>query len=184
MLSAWLAARGATVVGVDVSPASTARAAELAGALELERATFVTGTAAEGPFDRVCGRFALHHTDVAQTAPVLAAALAPGGFGAFLETAGPLGALRRLSGRSGLPRYGSADEHPLRRAELRALRDAFGSLRVERPRMVFLRLFDRQVLDFRHARVSAALGAADDLLARAGLGTLSYQQLLVVGQPV
>ena len=184
LLSAFLAARGADVVGLDVSPASTARAFELVRTLQLERARFVTGTAVEGTYDRVCGRFALHHTDVAQTAPALAGALAPGGWGAFLETMGPLSRVRRrLTGRLGVPRYGTADEHPLVRSDLRTLRNAFGTLELHAPRVVFLRLLDRQLLRHRSALASKLLGAGDDLLGRTGLGWLSYQQVVVVGRP-
>jgi hypothetical protein len=44
--------------------------------------------------------------------------------------------------------------------------------------MQFLRIFDRNVLRFRHRRVAAALGTLDDALARLGLGLLSYHQVV------
>ncbi len=88
MTSASLAAKGAEVVGVDLSPHSLARAREVHESLGL-KATFVATldeAAAGGPFDAVVGRYALHHTDVSELGPLLAALVRPGGRGAFVET--------------------------------------------------------------------------------------------------
>jgi len=166
--------------------ASVARARQLATATGLA-ATFVVGTVTAtepaGSFDRVCGRFALHHTDVPETARALAGKLEPGGTGAFVETMSLnplLRAARRLVGRFGIPRYGTPDEHPLGRSDLDVLRTAFGELRLEVPQTVFLRLLDRQLLGYRRRRVSAVLAGIDDALGRAGLGALSYHQLVIV----
>lgn len=187
VVTAWLAARGASVVGLDVSPASVERARELLAAAGVDGARFVVGgvsaIATVGPFDCVCGRFALHHTVVAESAPALAAALRPGGTGAFLETMGTnpmLRAARRVTGRAGIARWGSEDEHPLVRSDLETMRGAFGELRLEVPRVVFFRLLDRQVLRGRSAALARACGAVDDLLGRVGLGRLGYQQLVLV----
>lgn len=187
VLSCWLADRGADVLGADVSPGSIARACELADACG-STATFVAGTvpgSLEGrTFDRVCGRYALHHTDVPTMAPLLAGLLDPGGFGSFLETmaTNPLFRVARpLAGWVGVARYGTPDERPLRGRDLDALRGAFGALEIRVPRIVVLRLLDRQVFHYRSRVVSRLVGAADDALGRIGLARLSYQQLLVVG---
>lgn len=185
LLGIWLSERGAEVVGVDVSPGSIERARELAAAVG-SSATFVTGLVSAdtppGTFDRVCGRFALHHTDLSVTAPILAGKLAPGGRAAFLETmaTNPLLAFARsLTGRFGIPRFGTVDEHPLTRADLALLDREIGRLTVTAPQLVFLRLVDRQLLQFRYPIVSRPLRAIDDTLGRLGLDWLSYQQLLV-----
>jgi SAM-dependent methyltransferase len=186
--SAWLADRGATVTGIDLSPESTARAGEFWRAAGVE-ATFATGPLeaqpALGIFVRIVGRFALHHVDCAAVAPRLAAHTRPGGVGAFLETmdSNPLLRLarRRLVGRLGIPRFGTLDEHPLTRADLAVLEAAFGELEIHVPRMTFFRIFDRQILRFRSRAASRVLAALDDfLLSEFHLGSWSYHQLLVL----
>jgi SAM-dependent methyltransferase len=186
--SAWLADRGATVTGLDLSSESTARAGEFCRATGAE-VTFVTGLLESkqclGTFDRIVGRFALHHVDCAAAGPLLAAHLGPGGVGAFLETmdSNPLLRLarRHLVGRFGIPRLGTLDEHPLTRSDLALLEKAFGELKLQVPLLTFFRIFDRQILGFRSRRASQALGALDDLLlTRFHLNSWSYHQLLVV----
>jgi SAM-dependent methyltransferase len=186
--SAWLADRGAAVTGIDLSPESTARATEFCRAAGIG-AAFVAGPLEShpelGPFDRIVGRFALHHVDVAAVAPLLAARLQPGGVAAFIETMdlNPVlrFARRHVVGRFGIPRFGTLDEHPLTRDDLLVLERAFGELELRVPRMTFLRIFDRQVLRHRSERASRILGATDDfLLQRLGLGSWSYHQLLVL----
>jgi SAM-dependent methyltransferase len=185
--SAWLADRGAAVTGIDLSPQSTARAAEFCRAARVD-VTFVTGPLESqrdlGPFDRIVGRFALHHVDVAAVVALLAAHLRPGGVAAFLETmdSNPLlrFARRHLVGRYGIPRFGTLDEHPLTRGDLTVLEHAFGEPEIRVPRLTFFRIADRQLLLHRSRRASRALGALDDLLLRLGLDSWSYHQVLVL----
>lgn len=184
--SAWLAARGAAVTGIDLSPQSIARAEELARRIGA-RATFVAGDlgAQELPlFDRIAGRYALHHVDVATVAPLLARRLRRGGRAAFLETASsnPLIRIARrgLVGRLRVPRYGTEDERPLTGRDLAVLEKHFGSLRVEVAEMQFLRILDRQLFGYRHPRVSRILAAVDDRLLRLGWRSGSYHQVLVL----
>ena len=89
-------------------------------------------------------------------------------------------ARRRMAGRGGVASYGSEDERPLDRGDLRVLREAFGTVELAVGELRFLRIFDRNVLRFRHPRVARALGTADDGLARLGLGFLSYHQIVRV----
>jgi SAM-dependent methyltransferase len=187
--SAWLAQRGARVTGIDISENSTARAAELARAAGVD-VTFVTGELGsvrlEPPqFDGIVGRFALHHVDCAAVAPALARHLRAGGVAAFLETmdSNPVLRLARryLVGRLGIPRYGTRDEHPLTHEDLEVLRNAFGDLRFDVAQLQFLRIFDRQVLQFRSPAASKLLGAVDDFLLRAvGWRSGSYHQVVVL----
>lgn len=188
--SAWLAARGADVVGVDLSPDSLARAREVHQALDL-RATFVLTleeAAAAGPYDAIVGRYALHHTDVPSLAPQLAALVRPGGKGAFVETfsTNPLlqMARRTLTGRPGIPRLGTLDEKPLDKSDILALGQAFGGLRVTCAQMHFLRIFDRQVLHYRSPHLSSVLGRIDDTFGRLPRSaTWSYFQVVAVHKP-
>jgi protein-L-isoaspartate O-methyltransferase len=187
--SAWLSDRGATVTGVDLSPKAVKRAEELARALG-SNARFVVGDLGRAEpqlpiFDRILGRFALHHVDCATVAPVLAHHLVPGGVAAFLETmdANPVLRLARryLVGRLGIPRYGTRDEHPLTHEDLEVLRNAFGGLRLDVAQLQFFRIFDRQVLQFRSPAASKLLGAIDDFLLRTvGWRSGSYHQVVVL----
>lgn len=185
--SAWLARRGARVVGVDLSPESLDRAREVHESLGL-RATFVRSLEdeqAEGPFDAIVGRYALHHTDVPALAPILASKLRLGGKGAFVETFSTNPVLRAaragLVGRFGVPKLGTHDEKPLSGADLAALESAFGDLEVTCAQMHFLRLFDRQVLHYRWARAGSVLARLDDVIGRTPRSvSLSYFQVVLV----
>lgn len=185
--SAWLASRGADVVGVDISPRSLARAREVQQALGL-RATFVPTieeAGREGSFDAVVGHLALHHIDVPKLAPLFAGRVRAGGKGAFVETfaTNPLlrVARRTLTGRLGIPKLGTPDEQPLRRADLAALRSAFGHLELACSQMFLLRIFDRQVLRYRSPRLSSALGLVDDAIGLIPRSTsFSYFQVVIV----
>lgn len=191
VVSAWLGARGAAVAGIDVSERSIERATQLAGELGLLIEFLVGGTetVAARTFDRLAGRYALHHADLEAVAPALASVLRPGGRGAFLETMAtfPLFPFlrRHMTGRFGIPRLGTDDEHPLTRDDLQTLAAAFGGsveCRVGEP--VFLRLFDRQVLRYRSPAASRALNKADDYAVRGlGLESWSYHQVVVVAKP-
>jgi len=170
--SAWLAGRGARVVGVDLSPDSLARAREVHAEVGLDAVFVPTLEEADdhGPFDAVVGRFALHHTNVAEVAPLLAHRVRSGGCGAFVETFSTNPVLRvaraNITGRFGVPRLGTIDERPLGPPDVAALRRAFGELRVDCAEMHFLRIFDRQVLRYRYPPVSSAMGRIDDLIGR------------------
>jgi SAM-dependent methyltransferase len=185
--SAWLAGRGAEVVGIDVSARSIERARELCERLGL-RAQFVATSLdsfGEGTsFDGIFGRFALHHVDCDAVGPMLARLLKPRGRGAFVETmdSNPILriARRNFVGRFGIPRFGTLDEHPLTSADLETLRKAFGTLRVEVPELTFFRIADRQLLRNRSRLLSRLAGAIDDSLLELGLGSWSYHQVLIL----
>ncbi len=183
--SAWMASRGATVVGVDLSEVSLTRARAVNEALGLD-STFVLGLdelASAPPFDAVVGRYALHHTNVPSTATALASLIRSGGKGAFVETFGTNPILRAaragLPGRLGVVKLGTNDERPLGARDLNALRSAFGEMTVICDEMYFLRIFDRQVLRYRSPRASRILGMMDDLIQRIpGSARLSYFQVV------
>lgn len=192
LTAAFLAARGARVTAIDISPASIERAAQLARhagvAVELLTGELTDGTFAPASFDAVAGRFALHHVDLHTIGPILGEVLVEGGRGAFLETMGlnPLlnVSRRRLAGRRGVASYGSADERPLERADLRVLERSVGAVKLSVARMQCLRMLDRNVLRGRRRRVSRALARADDLLLRLGASHLSYHQVVELRKPV
>jgi SAM-dependent methyltransferase len=186
--SAWLAARGAIVTGIDVSPATVARAREVASQLGL-KIEFIVGelrpdTFPLGSFDAIVGRYALHHVDIKPVATAMANVLVSGGRGAFVETMGLNPVLnlsrRRLAGRAGVAKYGSDDEHPLTRADLAILAAEIGPLDLHVAHLTFSRIFDRNVLRYRWPLVSRLMGRLDDALLAAGLGRLSFHQVVKV----
>lgn len=189
VLSARLARQGAQVTALDISARSTERTLQLAERSGLS-ITAVTGelgavTLVDAPFDRIVGRWALHHVDCATVGPQLAGLLRPAGRAAFLETMGSnrLLSLARshLAGRAGVAKYGTEDEHPLSQSDLRALRSAFGSLELQVRQLRFLEIFDRNVLRYRWPRVSHAVTAFDQLLLdKLHLPRLSYEQVVVL----
>jgi SAM-dependent methyltransferase len=192
LLSAWLAERGAHATGVDVSERAVARAHEVCARLGVEADFRVASATADelgaARFDRLAGRYALHHLDVAEAAPALARLLRPGGSAAFLETvdSNPLLriARRHLAGRLGVARLGTPEERPLAAEDFRVLAACFEGVRVEVARLSFLQLFDRQVLRYGSRRFSAALARADAAILRlTGWKNLSYHQVVVLGGP-
>ncbi len=189
LLSAWLAARGARVTGVDPSARAVDAARPLADVVGAD-CTFVvdalpTGRFQEGAFDRLAGRFAIHHLPGDRSAAYLAGLLAPGGRAAFLETTtNPVLAFarRHVAGRYGVARYGTEDERPLTRDDLERLRSAFGGLRLDAAEVRCFGILDRQVLRYRVRPLSRCLAAADGLLLRLGAQSASYHQVLVLGE--
>jgi 2-polyprenyl-3-methyl-5-hydroxy-6-metoxy-1,4-benzoquinol methylase len=186
--TAWLAARGADVVGVDLSPTSIRRAEELRTELNLSYQVRVVsadpGDLDLGSFDALTGRCALHHLDLSAYAPALARLVRDGGSAAFLETiANPLLSFARdnLAGRPGISRFGTTDEHPLTRRDLEILRTHFGELEIRVPSMTFFRLVDRHILHGKRPTLKRWFDSLDEFLwRRPRLRSLSYWQVLVL----
>jgi SAM-dependent methyltransferase len=186
VLSAWMAARGAEVLGVDISTRSIVRARELATHLGL-RASFTTDDLAQLPtcsFDAAVGQYALHHVDLTTIAPRMRRVMKPDAVGAFVETMAlnPVLNLARqyFSGRGLVARYGSDDEQPLGPVQLATLKTEFGDLALETREMAFMRILDRNLFRYRSRPISHAAGRIDDWLLSRGLGHLSYHQVVVL----
>jgi SAM-dependent methyltransferase len=191
LTSAWLAARGALVTGIDISAASITRAHEVVGALGL-RADFVVGeidrdVLGDAVFDRVTGRWALHHVDTAVVPHTLSKRLVPGGVGSFHETMGLNPILRfarnHLMSVPGVIRFGSLDEHPLVGRDLELIRAAFGELELRVAEMTFMRILDRNLFAHRRPRARRLAALADDWLLERGAGRWSYHQVVCVAKP-
>jgi SAM-dependent methyltransferase len=169
---------GARVTAVDLSAGmlAVARARCARFCRPLTDLAFVAAAAEDLPlrddsFDVVVGRFVLHHLDLARAAAEIARVLAPGGIAVFVEnwSGNPLLMFARthLTGRFGIPRYGTEDEHPLQPPDARVLEAAFRRVELSFPVFDFLTIFDRQVLHYRWPPASRACVAGDDWLWRA-----------------
>jgi ubiquinone/menaquinone biosynthesis C-methylase UbiE len=163
---------GAEVTAIDVSPGmvdlARRRVRHFRPAARPPR--FVVAAAeqlpfAGGAFDVVIGRFILHHLDLERAPAEIARVLAPGGIAVFAENSARNALLmlarERLAGRFGIPRYGTADEHPLGDEDLRHLAAAFARVRVSYPVFDFFVLFDRYVRRLRSPWRSRALESLD-----------------------
>jgi SAM-dependent methyltransferase len=119
-------------------------------------------------FDLIVGKWILHHVDVSRVADEISRLLRPGGRGVFIENSGlnPVLAFarRHLTGRFGIARYGTADEHPLVEPDYDELRQRFADVRLHYPLFDFFRIFDRQVLRYRFHTINRATTLLDRLV--------------------
>jgi len=184
-----LAAAGAEVTGLDLSPGMVAVAERrLAEFLPDRSARFVAAVAEESglptaSFDLVVGRYVIHHLDASEGAAEIHRLLRPGGRAVFLETWGGnpvlMFARRHLAGRFGIPRYGTEDEHPLTDDEVGTMARHFERASAEHPTFEFFRIFDRQVLRFRFTWASRLLTGIDRFMFRfPALRRFSFRVLL------
>lgn len=127
-----LAALGARVTGIDISPKSvevaTSRAKERGhddmsfSVMDAENMDFPDDT-----FDVVVGSAILHHLDLERCSTEIMRVLKPGGLALFLEPLGHNPALNLF--RKLTPKMRTDDEHPLTIRELQYLADRMGEAR-------------------------------------------------------
>lgn len=133
----------------------------------MERLPFPDAT-----FDAVIGKSILHHVDVVAALAETKRVLKPGGRGIFIENQVTNPLLRfartKLTGRFGVARLGTIDEHPLVADDYDAIERLFeGRLRLHYPDFRFFGLFSRNVLRYERALwLAKALGRADDAIYR------------------
>lgn len=124
-----LAAAGAIVTGIDISPVAIEHAVQEARTRNLsasigfyvmnaEQTTFPDKT-----FDLVCGTGILHHLNLSASYGEIARILKPGGRAIFMEPLGHNPFINWYRGRT--PAMRTADEHPLRMSDLRLARTFF-----------------------------------------------------------
>lgn len=172
---------GGNVQGIDISPVAIEQAKEYAAKAGLPIAYSVMNAEAttfeDGRFGVICGTGILHHLDLHRALPEIARILHPGGEAIFLEPLGhnPLINLyRRLT-----PRMRTADEHPLRMADLKLVASYFGSVRLTYFNLhtlfavPFLRLPGARAL-------VAVLDAADRMVFRALVPLRKYAWIVVM----
>jgi SAM-dependent methyltransferase len=152
-LSLELLRRGARLTALDVSPGSVELLRERAERFlpgsplrPLVATAEDTGLESES-FDRVVGKWILHHADVPRALHEVRRVLRPCGTGTFFENQArnPLlrFARRRLMGAPGLRRVGTPDEAPLAAADLALIGELFESVELAYPNMYFLEALGR-----------------------------------------
>lgn len=175
-LALELSEQGAHVAGFDLSQESVklmrARADRVGvpspGGLVsvMERLPFGDET-----FDAVVGKSILHHVDVEASLAEVRRVMKPGARALFIENQviNPFLRFARntLTGRFGVARVGTPDEHPLVRQDYDAIRRLFPDLTLDYPDFRFFGLFSRNVLRYERALwLARALGKTDDLIYR------------------
>lgn len=190
-LTLRLLQRGARVIALDLSPGMvglvrrrSARFGYVRPLVESVVAPLERTGLATGSVDLAVGRFVLHHTALTEVAAELHRVLRPDGRGMFIENSGanPLLNFSRdhLTGRLGIPRFGTKDEHPLIEEDLEALRRHFADVQMQFPAFDFFTLFDRQVFRYRSPLVSRFMVRLDETLARRSrVSRFSYRTIVV-----
>jgi SAM-dependent methyltransferase len=125
-----MARRGALVTGIDISRRCIEAARREAAAAGFPDTEFIVMDAMDmdfpdESFDLVIGTGILHHLDLDRCFDELLRVLRPGGRAVFLEPLGhnpALNIFRRVT-----PQFRTNDEHPLTRADLKALRSRCGA---------------------------------------------------------
>jgi SAM-dependent methyltransferase len=117
-------------------------------------------------FDRVVGKFVLHHVDVERAGREIYRVLKPGGHAIFYENSANnkllMASRKLLTGRLGVPKVSDDIEHPLRRSEIGILRRIFeGRVRSYYPDFVFFQLVDAYILRGRVKLLSRVLSGLD-----------------------
>jgi len=140
-------------VALDLSPAMVRLARERAERLRPEApgrflVAPVEDTGLEAAsFDRIVGKWILHHVDVGAAAREAARLLRPGGRGAFFENQ-DRNPLLRLARRAawrlpGLATVGTSDERPLDSADVERLLEAFGDVELAYPSLYLFEALSR-----------------------------------------
>jgi SAM-dependent methyltransferase len=184
----YLAARGASVTGIDISETAIAQARERAaeqgvsGNLTLE---VMNAEALEFPahsFDLVCGVAILHHLDLDRAYGEIARTLKPGGRAVFLEPLGHnpvINLYRRMT-----PGLRTEDEHPLLTRDLRLADRYFDEVRTH-----FFTLHSLLAVPFRNMAIFSGLldacESADRLVFRTlpPARRLAWQVVIELARP-
>jgi ubiquinone/menaquinone biosynthesis C-methylase UbiE len=191
-----LVERGANVTALDLSPGMVAAAAERVRRYARADAEveFLVAPAhdvpvAEGAFDLVVGKWILHHVELAALAPELARVMRSDGRAVFIENSGANPVLRfareRVTGRFGVRRIGTEDEHPLLPSDYEVFAPYFSGVSVTYPQFDFFTIFDRQILRYRYRRISRILGGLDRAIHRwlPPLRRYSFRAMLELSGP-
>lgn len=158
-----LAAHGADIISIDISPTAVEKARGRAEELGLtNHMTFRVMDAenlsfASDSFDLVCGTGILHHLDLGRAYAEISRVLVPEGRAVFIE---PLGSNRLINlYRRRTPHLRTVDEHPLLPDDFARAREFFGHVTIS-----YYHLASLAAVPFRKARVFPYLLAGLDTL--------------------
>ena len=158
-----LAAVGAKVHGIDISPVAidmarrtaVERGVDARCNFEVMNAEALTFPAAS--FDRICGSGILHHLDLARSFQEISRTLAPGGRAIFIEPLGHNPAINWYRRRT--PQMRTSDEHPLLSRDLAVAARHFGRVTPE-----FFHFSVLATVFFRNSRIYSTLHRTLDRL--------------------
>jgi SAM-dependent methyltransferase len=157
-----LAARGARVTGIDISPVAIEVSATIAAdrgltidfsEMNAEQLEFPASS-----YDLICGASILHHLDLDRSSAQIARCLRPDGIAAFVEPLGHNPLINYYRNRT--PQLRTPDEHPLRMPDFDVFRRYFGTVDVDYYALTSLAAYPLR----RHAafqRVVAGFDAVD-----------------------
>jgi ubiquinone/menaquinone biosynthesis C-methylase UbiE len=182
-----LAARGANVVGIDISEVAIRTAAARAKGEGLSSAEYYVMDAEkmtfpDASFDLVCGIGILHHLDLDTAFAELARVMKPGAKAIFMEPLGhnpAINAFRMLT-----PKLRTADEHPLIRRDFRTINRHFSSVSNE-----FHHLCSFGAMPFIKTKAFFPMVRGLDQLDRAlfkvvpPVGWLAWYSIIVMSEP-
>ena len=191
-VSCFLAKKGSSVVGVDISLGMLNLSSKWLKEVNLERRVNFLKIATEklgfkdNSFDAVFGGYILHHTEVESTIKEVCRVLKKGSKAVFVENFANnklLGFSRKyLAGRFGIPRYGTITEHPLTSKDIKIIKSLFKKVKIINPDINFMQLLDRQIFKYRYPLISKFCEYFDKWIYYAfpELRKLSYTQVIVV----
>jgi len=188
--SVFLAAAGAEVWAIDISPHSVelaGRRAELHGLGERVHAAVMSAMDLEFPadfFDLAHGQDILHHLDVDRFGREVQRVLALGGRAVFSENCANnpvlMFARNHICGRWGIPKWSSDDEYPLTKAKLAEFSKTFQSCEVQHPEFLCFHYLDAKLFHYKNKFVNRACRGMDRAIYRflPVFRSLSYRQVI------
>lgn len=153
--TSYLLERGAEVTAIDISSGMVDLARRrMARAHPEANVSFHVAPAENtgfetASFDRILGRWVLHHLELDGAAREIHRLLKPGGTGIFIENSAfnPLLMLARKrivhTGRLGITAVGTPDEHPMTRADVRRFGAHFSRARADHPDFLLFHMLPR-----------------------------------------
>ncbi len=194
-MSTLLAKKGAQVTAIDISEKSIelTRNRALVNNVSDQVITVVMDFEElefeDESFDFVVGNFVLHHIELDKTGPAIKQVLKPGGKAVFIETSAQnrLLMLARdgLTGRFGVPKYGTDDEAPLSLEQTQILGKLFdGKCTLHYPSFVFFRLLAGYIRFFKGPTMMRLVYRLDSAIYNMfpGLRRFTYYKIVELGK--
>ena len=183
-----LAEKAESVIGIDISLLMLKQASKRGKRSNLLLARMVCEDMGfkDECFDIVFGGYILHHLDFSLATKEIYRVLKKGGTGVFVENFAFNPILRffrkNFTGRFGIPRYGTKDEHPLTYRDVRLAKSLFKRVEIVNPDLNFIKLFDRQIFRYQCPFISRFCELFDKWLWHSfkGLRRFSYTQVMIV----